>query len=56
MGAWALVEIGDTEAVDVFVRQEDAQSALADCLRDEPEWRDLLQVVEIELTGTASHA
>jgi hypothetical protein len=39
----------DDEAVDVFLRQEDAEPALAYLLCDEPESRDLLSVVEIEL-------
>jgi hypothetical protein len=46
--AYALVEHGDTEAVDVFLRLEDAEAALADCLVDEPEWKDVLRVVPIE--------
>jgi hypothetical protein len=47
--AYALVELGDTEAVDIFVRRADADAALADCLRDEPEWIDVLCAVPIEL-------
>jgi hypothetical protein len=35
--------------VDVFVRRADAEAALATVVRDEPESRDLLSVVEIEL-------
>jgi hypothetical protein len=38
-----------SEAVDVFLRRADAEAALAAVLRDEPESRDLLGVVEIEL-------
>jgi hypothetical protein len=49
MRAWALIEIGDTEAVDVFVREEGARCALEECLRDEPDWSGLLRVVEMEL-------
>jgi hypothetical protein len=33
---YALVELGDQEAIDVFIRREDAFAALRDCLRDEP--------------------
>lgn len=44
---WALTEVGDTEAIDVFVSEGDARRALADCVRDEPGWEDLLRVVEI---------
>ena len=34
-----------------FVREEDAELALADCLADEPEWRGLLRIKELELAG-----
>jgi hypothetical protein len=47
--AYALVEAGDDQAVDVFVRREDAIAALEAALRDEPEWVGLLSVVPIEL-------
>jgi len=33
MRLYALVEAGDPEAIDVFIRPEDAQRALQDCLR-----------------------
>jgi hypothetical protein len=48
MRLYALVEAGDPEAIDVYLREEDAQRALEDCLRDEPEWRGLLRVEEVE--------
>jgi len=53
MRLYASVEAGDTEAIDVFIRPEDAQCALQDCLRDEPDWRGLLRVDEIEFSATA---
>jgi len=34
---YALVEAGDPEAIDVYLCEQDAQQALEDCLRDEPE-------------------
>jgi hypothetical protein len=49
--AWALVEAGDREAIDLFVRREDAERALADCLHDEPQWQGLLYLEEVELAG-----
>jgi hypothetical protein len=52
--AWALVQAGDTEAIDVFLSREEAEDALANCLRDEPGWRGLLRVEEIELAGAAT--
>ena len=52
MAAWALVERGDPEAIDLFLAREDAEQALADCLRDEPGWRGLLWIEEVELAGT----
>jgi hypothetical protein len=37
----------------MFLRREDAEQALADCLADEPEWRGLLRIKELEL-GSAT--
>jgi hypothetical protein len=37
-------EAGDPKAIDVYLREQDAQRALEDCLRDEPDWRGLLRV------------
>jgi hypothetical protein len=49
MRAYALAEIGDPHAVEVFLRREDAFTALRVILDDEPEWTSLLYVVPIEL-------
>jgi hypothetical protein len=49
--AYALVELGDSEAIDLFLREEDAERALEDAISDEPEWAGLLSVEEIELDG-----
>jgi hypothetical protein len=54
MRLYALVEAGDPEAVDVYLCEQDAQRALEDCLRDEPEWRGPLRVEEVELSNAAS--
>jgi hypothetical protein len=51
---YALVEAGDPEAIDVFLCEEDAQHALEDCLRDEPDWRGLLRVAPVEFEASAS--
>jgi hypothetical protein len=51
---YALVEIGDDEAVDVFIRRGDALAALADAVQDEPDWIETLYVVPIELDGRNS--
>ena len=45
----ALTELHDPEATELFITEEDAKRALADCLRDEPQWRGLLRVEEVEL-------
>jgi hypothetical protein len=45
----ALVELGDAEAIDLFVRKEDALKALEDAVADEPEWAGMLFVAPIEL-------
>jgi hypothetical protein len=49
--AYALVELGDSEAIDLFLREEDARAALEDAVRDEPAWASTLSVEEIELDG-----
>jgi hypothetical protein len=49
MRAYALVELGDSQAIEVFLRSDDAFTALADALSDEPDWIYLLSVVPIEL-------
>jgi hypothetical protein len=54
--AYALVEIGDDQAVDVFVRREDAFAALEDAIRDEPDWAGILYVAPIELDGRSLSA
>jgi hypothetical protein len=46
---YALVELGDEEAIDVYLRREDPFAALADCIQDEPDWVGLLYVEPIEL-------
>jgi hypothetical protein len=42
---------GRRETIEMFLRREDAEQALADCLVDEPEWRGLLRITELELGG-----
>jgi hypothetical protein len=49
MRLYTLVEAGDPEAIDVYLAEEDAQRALEDCLRDEPQWDGLLHVEAVEL-------
>ena len=46
---YALVELGDSEAIDLFLREEDAQAAVEDALRDEPGWAGTLSVEPVEL-------
>jgi len=48
---WALVQADDPEAIDVFLRREDWENALAGCLRHELEWQWLLRIEEIELAA-----
>jgi hypothetical protein len=47
--AYALVELGDRLAVDVFLKRDDALAAPNDALRDEPQWAGTLYVAPIEL-------
>ena len=49
MLANALHELGDSEAIDLFLREEDAVRALEDALRDEPGWAGTLFIEPVEL-------
>ena len=42
MRLYALTELHDREAIELFVTEEDARRALEDCLRDEPQRRGRL--------------
>ena len=48
MRAFALAEIGHSEAIDVFLRREDAWAALEEILNDEPD-AGALFIAPIEL-------
>jgi hypothetical protein len=37
MRAFALVELDDSESIDLLLREEDAERALAECPGDEPD-------------------
>ena len=54
MRPYALVEAGDPENNDLFLTDEEAERALEGCPRDEPEWRGLLYVEEVELDASLS--
>jgi hypothetical protein len=49
MRAFALAEIGRSEAIGVYLRREDAWAALEEILNDEPDWEGALFVTPIEL-------
>ena len=49
MRAFALAEIGRSEAIDVYLRREDAWAALEEILNDKPDWAEALFVTPIEL-------
>jgi hypothetical protein len=49
--AWALVDLGDPEAIDLFLREEDVERALRGCVADEPGWVGLAHVEPVELDG-----
>jgi hypothetical protein len=38
----------------VYLCEQEAQQALEDCLRDEPEWRGVLRVDTVELRSDQS--
>jgi hypothetical protein len=54
MRLYALVPVGDPEAIDVYLREEGAQRALEDCLRDEPNRRGSLWVEEVDIPDRAT--
>jgi hypothetical protein len=56
MHAFALVELGDSEAIELFLREEDARRALEEILGDEPQCVGLLCVEAIELDERAASA
>jgi hypothetical protein len=41
--AYALVELGDSESIDLFLREADAGRALDDILSDEQQWQGVLR-------------
>ena len=53
MRVFALVDESVVElvefSVELFARREDAERILAELLHDEPEWRGLFQIEEIDL-------
>jgi hypothetical protein len=49
MRLYALTELHDPGAIELFITEEDARRALEDCLRDEPQWTGRLEVTEDEL-------
>jgi hypothetical protein len=49
MRLYALTELHDPEAIELFITEEDARRALDDCLGDEPQWRGRLEVTEVQL-------
>jgi hypothetical protein len=51
---WGLADYQVSEIIEVFVEREDAERMLRDCLSDEPEWAELLEVVPLELGVSAN--
>jgi hypothetical protein len=49
MRFFALVDSSLLEAIQLYVRREDAERTLAELLRDEPSWAWLFRIEEIEL-------
>jgi hypothetical protein len=49
MRAYALLELGDSESIDLFLREEDARRAFQDILSDEPDWAGLFYVEPVVL-------
>jgi uncharacterized Fe-S cluster-containing radical SAM superfamily protein len=51
---YGLVSAETEQAVEVFLRREEAERMLAEALSDEPNWTDTLSVEEIELPLTTN--
>jgi hypothetical protein len=49
MRFFGLIDLSLLEAVELFMRREDAERMLAELLRDEPSWDSLFWIEEIEL-------
>ena len=49
MRLYALTELHDPEAIELFITEEDARRALENCLRDELQRSGRLEVTEVEL-------
>jgi hypothetical protein len=49
MRAFALAELGDRLAMEVFLRSEDAFAALDDALSEDPSGLEFLYVASVEL-------
>jgi hypothetical protein len=46
---FGLVDLSLLEAVELFLRREDAERTLAELVCDEPEWESLFRIEEFEL-------
>ena len=42
------------DVVELFLRREDAEQFLGECLTDEPEWADVLSVEPLEFEFSAN--
>jgi len=42
------------DVVELFLRRDDAERFLAECLRDEPGWANVLSVEAVELAATSA--
>ena len=49
---FALVDLSLPETLELFLRREDAERALSEVLHDEPDWKRLLRIEEIELVDS----
>jgi hypothetical protein len=54
--AYAVVSAETEKAVELFLCRADAERMLAEAIADEPEWRDVLSVEEVDLGGASDPA
>jgi hypothetical protein len=51
---WGVADYRVLQIIEVFADREDAERMLRDCLSDEPDWAQILDVVPVEFEFSAN--